>query len=43
MEIPTGDGPQRLDLDRDWVVLTGGGYFFAPPISALTGVLGDPA
>ena len=31
--------PVRIRIDRELVVPTGGGYFFAPSITALAGVL----
>jgi Dyp-type peroxidase family len=40
VDFPTSSGTVRLTLDDEWVTPTGGGYFFAPPIAALTGVLG---
>ena len=40
VDIPTSSGPVRVTIGTEWVVPTGGGYFFAPPIDALVDVLG---
>lgn len=36
-DVPGGG---RRFLDTEWVIPTGGGYFFAPAISAVRDVLG---
>ncbi|HZN07601.1 MAG TPA: hypothetical protein VFB65_12490, partial [Pyrinomonadaceae bacterium] len=40
IDFPTPSGPRRIRLKDEWVIPTGGGYFFAPPINAIAGVLG---
>jgi len=37
IDLPTG---KRCFLDHEWVIPTGGGYFFAPSISAVRNELG---
>jgi hypothetical protein len=38
--LPTPAGTRRIKIKDEWVIPTGGGYFFAPPIEAIAGVLG---
>jgi Dyp-type peroxidase family len=40
IDVPTSGGPRRIKIEDEWVIPTGGGYFFAPPIEAIAGVLG---
>jgi Dyp-type peroxidase family len=41
IDVPLpGGGAKRVRLCDEWVIPTGGGYFFAPPIQAIAGVLG---
>jgi Dyp-type peroxidase family len=39
IDFPTATGTRRIDIKREWVIPTGGGYFFAPPIEAIDDVL----
>ena len=38
--FPTAAGTRLIRLKSEWVIPTGGGYFFSPPIEAIAGVLG---
>jgi Dyp-type peroxidase family len=40
IDVPTPGGTRRVRIKDEWVIPTGGGYFFAPPIEAIAGVLG---
>lgn len=40
IDFPTATGLRRIRLKDEWVIPTGGGYFFSPPIEAIAGVLG---
>ena len=40
IDVPTAAGARRVNIKTEWVIPTGGGYFFAPPIEAIAGVLG---
>ena len=38
--FPTAAETRLIRLKSEWVIPTGGGYFFSPPIEAIAGVLG---
>lgn len=40
IDFPRGSEFVRIPIKREWVIPTGGGYFFTPPIDAVAGVLG---
>jgi Dyp-type peroxidase family len=40
IDVPQDGSTKRVSIDTEFVIPTGGGYFFAPPISAIADVLG---
>ncbi|HEX8734539.1 MAG TPA: Dyp-type peroxidase [Pyrinomonadaceae bacterium] len=41
IDVPQDGSTKRVSIDTEFVIPTGGGYFFAPPISAIADVLGS--
>jgi len=39
IDVPTAAGTVRISMKNEWVTPTGGGYFFAPSLSAIRNVL----